>query len=250
MSVKILMADGDRGVLDLARHSMSAQKWCDLVTVDDGCKAAEYLLKDQFDGLVTSDRLPNVDGFELIQRLKNSPLNARIPIVMLTAEGDLTAMRRGFKAGVTFFAPKPRNPERFYHLFNAIRGAMENERRRHLRLPYHTPVTCVRGDHRFAAESGDISVGGMSVEPSGGVEVGAVLELEFLLPSIPGPANPGVGKSEKANSSEREMALLRPQKVHAKVQHIAPEGASMGLDFLDLTTAQRQVIEHFISGDD
>ena len=64
---------------------------------------------------------------------------------MLTGEDDIDTMRRGFKAGVTFFAVKPPNRERCYHLFNAVRGAMETERRRHHRLPYHTPVTCTLG---------------------------------------------------------------------------------------------------------
>ncbi len=250
MPIRILMADGDRGVLILARHAVSAQEWCDLVTVNDGWKAAESLQKEQYDGLITADQLPHVDGFELIKRLKDSPLNARIPIVMLTAEGDLAAMRKGFKAGVTFFAPKPPNRERFSRLFNAIRGAMENVRRRYLRLPYHTSVTCTQRDRRFTAESGDISVGGMSARPAGGVEIGTVLELEFLLPSIPGPADPGAGKSEKAASSERASTSSHPQKVQAKVQYVAPSGESMGLDFLDLTTAQREVIEQYISGDE
>ena len=109
-------------------------------------RGRRILQSQKFDGVVMADRIPHVDGFELIQHLKDSPLNAGIPIVMLTGEDDIDTMRRGFKAGVTFFAVKPPNRERFYRLFNAVRGAMENERRRHHRLPYHTSVTCTLGD--------------------------------------------------------------------------------------------------------
>ncbi|HXW12902.1 MAG TPA: response regulator [Terriglobia bacterium] len=251
MAVKILMVDGDHAVLELAKSSISTLQWCDLVTVKDGRDAAKLLQNQKFDGVVTGDRIPNVDGFELIQHLKDSPLNARIPIVMLTGGDVIDTMRRGFKAGVTFFAVTPSNRERFFHLFNAVRGAMENERRRHHRLPYRTPVTCSLGDqgqNRFVAESVDISAGGISVKPSGGVMVGQVLELEFLLPQVSRPAHPGTQKSQKVLLAERDLPAAGPQKVRARVCYVAPSGESMGLDFQGLTPKQREAIEHYVTG--
>ena len=250
MAVKILMVDPDLGVLELSRSTLSLLKWCDLVTVTNGHEAAEYLQSHKFDGLVMADRIPGMDGFDLIQHLKGSTLNASVPIVMLTGEDDLDTMRKGFKAGVTFFAVKPPNRERCYHLFNAVRGAMETERRRHRRLPYHTPVTCSFGDldrNRFVTESVEISEGGMSVRPSGGVEVGQVVDLEFLLPQIARPAHP-VQKSRKGLFAEPEEPVTGPQRVRAKVRYVTPSGDIIGLDFLDLKPAQREAIQHYITG--
>jgi CheY-like chemotaxis protein len=251
MAVKILMADGDHAVLELARSSISTTQWCDLVTVKDGREAAELLQSQKFDGVVMSDRVPHVDGFELIERLKLSHLNAGIPIVMLTDGDVIDTLRRGFKAGVTFFSVKPSNRERFYRLFNAVRGAMENERRRHHRLPYCTPVTCSLGDqgqHRFVAESVDISAGGMLVRPSGGAEVGQVLDLEFLVPQVSRTANPATQKSQKGLFGARDLPAAGPQKVRARVCYVAPAGESMGLDFQGLTPKQREAIENYITG--
>ena len=251
MSIKILMADGDHAVLALARATVTSLNWCDLVTVDDGREAAKCLQSQKFDGLVMADRIPYLDGFELIQHLKRSSLNVGIPIVMLTGEDEIDTMRRGFKAGVTFFATKPPNRERFYHLINAVRGAMENKRRRHHRLPYRTPVTCSLGNQgrsRFVAESVKISEGGMSVRPSGGAEVGQVLELEFLLPLASRPAHQGTRNHQKALFAERGTPLLGPQKVRATALYVAPSGESMGLGFLGLTPAQLEIIQHYIAG--
>jgi CheY-like chemotaxis protein len=251
MAIKILMADGDPAVLELARATMTSLNWCDLVTVEDGREAAKCLQSQKFDGLVMADRIPHLDGFELIQHLKLSSLNAGIPIVMLTGEDEIDTMRRGFKAGVTFFAPKPPNPERFFRLINAVRGVMENIKRRHHRLPYHTPVTCSlenQSRSRFVAESVEISEGGMSVRPSGGTEVGQVVELEFLMPQVSRPAHHGTRNDEKAPFVERETPSLAPQKVRATVRFIAPSGASMGLDFLGLTPTQREIIQHYVAG--
>ncbi|MGO8818239.1 MAG: response regulator [Terriglobia bacterium] len=250
MAVKILMADPDRGVLELARSTMSSLKWCDLVTVTDGHKAAEHLQRQKFDGLVMADRIPGMDALDLIRQMKGSTLNASVPIVMLTGDVDLDTMRKGFKAGVTFFATKPPNRERCYHLFNAVRGAMETEKRRHHRLPYRTPVNCSFGDverNRFVAESVEISEGGMSVRPSGGVTVGQILELEFLMPRVLQPAHP-VQKSRKGLFAEHEEPATGPQRVRAKVCYAAPSGEVIGLDFQDLKPAQREAIQLYISG--
>ncbi len=251
MPVKILMADGDPAVLEMARATMASVQWCDLVSVQDGQEASEYLQKQKFDGFIIADQIPQGDAFELIGHLKDWSLNAGIPIVMLTGQDDIAMMRRGFKAGVTFFATKPRTRERFYRLFNAVHGAMESERRRHHRLPYFTSVTCTLGDqnrYRFATESTDIGEGGMALRLAGGVEVGQMLELEFLLPQISRPAAPAERKPRKIFIGEREEHLTGPQKVRAKVRYIGSSSASIGLDFLDLTPAQRQVIQIYITG--
>lgn len=249
MAVKILMVDGDAEALEMARATMAPVQWCDLVTLEDGTQAAEILQKHKFDGIILADRIPHVDGFGLIQCVKLSHLNATIPIVMLTAEDEIETMRRGFNEGVTFFSTKPATRERFYRLFNAVRGAMEIERRRHNRLPYRTPVTCNLGDERhFMAESCEISEGGISVTPSGGVAVGQVVELELLLPHHSRPIQNEARKAHQAMFAEREMPVAGLQKVRARVCYVPPSGESMGLDFLGLTPAQRDAIQNYITG--
>jgi CheY-like chemotaxis protein len=251
MAVKILMVDGDPAVLELARSSTTSVQWCDLVTIKDGREAARLLRTQKFNGLVMADRIPHMDGFELIQHLKDAPLNASIPIVMLTGEDSIDVMRRGFKAGVTFFSVKPPNRERFFRLFSAVHGAMESERRRHHRLPYHTPVTCrpaeQEGRNHFMAESIDISEGGMSIKPSGGIAVGKEVELEFLFPQFTRPAQTPQ-KPRKGMFAQQEPELAGLQKVRATVRNIAPSGENMGMDFQSLTPKQREVIQHYIEG--
>jgi len=250
--VNILMADGDLAALEMARATVSLLPWCDLTTLNDGRELAERIQQQKFDGIILADKLPQADGFELVQNVKRSPLNARTPIVMLTGEDDIDTMRRGFKAGVTFFSVKPSDRERCYRLLNAVRGAMETERRRHHRLPYHTPVTCSLGDpgrSHFVADSREISEGGMSVTPSGGLGVGQILELEFLLPQISQPVHSGEPRAQRRRLFvDDDAALTGPQKVRASVRYVAPSGESMGMDFLDLTPAQREVIRQYVSG--
>lgn len=250
MAIRILMVDDDASVLEMAKSTVTSLKWCELVTVDDGQEAEEYLQNEKFDGLITTDRIPVLSGFELVLCVKHSPINAGIPVVMLTTDDDVDTMRRGFKAGVTFFSSKPTNRERFHRLFNAVRGAMETERRRHHRLPYRTQVNCSldEGRRRFVAETGEIGEGGLSLKPTGGVKPGDILDIEFLLPQLSRPAHQERRKAKRSIFVEREAEVTGPQKIRARVRYLTPSGESMGLDFLTLTPAQREVIQHYITG--
>ena len=160
-------------------------------------------------------------------------------------------MRRGFKAGVTFFSVKPPNRERFFRLFSAVHGAMESERRRHHRLPYHTPVTCrpaeQEGRNHFMAESIDISEGGMSIKPSGGIAVGTGGGTGVSVSPIHA-AGADPQKPRKGMFAQQEPELAGLQKVRATVRNIAPSGENVGMDFQGLTPKQREVIQHYIEG--
>lgn len=46
-----------------------------------------------------------------------------------------------------------------------------------------------------------------------------------------------------------EPSLTGPQRVRAKVRYVALGGESMGLDFMGLTAAQREAIEHYVTGE-
>ncbi len=252
MAVKILMVDGNHAVLEMARSATASVQWCDLVTTRDGSEARKLVQTQKFDGMLIADRIPHADSFELIKQLKESALNGRVPIVMLTGDDNIDIMRKGFKAGVTFFTVTPPSRERFFRLFNAVHGAMESERRRHHRLPYRTSVTCRLADgevrNHFVAESVEISEGGMSVKPSGGMPVGQVLELEFSFPQLLHPANPGPHKSRKGLFAEHEAHVEGPQRVRATVRNLSHGSEIMGMDFQGLTAKQREAIQHYIEG--
>lgn len=186
MPLKILVVDDETQVLDVVKLMME-NLGCEVVTYVDSRKAAEILETQKFDGVLLDVRMPDLDGFELARRIRGSPPNATVPIVMLTGLEDVETMREGFRAGATFFLPKPFTQERAWSLYTAMRGAMLTEKRRHARLPLRTPVRCAWGpyhDKAFTGDSVNISEGGMVIESAGGVDVGAEVELEFLLPQV------------------------------------------------------------------
>ena len=250
MLVRVLVVDDEPAVLELIRTTVQALRWCEVLTLSNSRAAATCLARQKFDGVIVDAHLRDLDGFGVTECARTSPLNAGIPIVMLTDDHDINTMRRGFKAGVTFFAAKPSTRERVYRLFSAVRGTMLREQRRHHRLPFRTSVVCRWKNHEvghFMAESLEISEGGMSLTPSGGLEVGQEAELEFVLPQASGSAKPAVQKPGRSLFHEPEAALDGPQKLRAKVRYRTPQDA-IGLEFVSLAPACREVIRRYISG--
>ncbi len=57
--------------------------------------------------VVTDALMPEMDGFELIRRLRQQPQYRLLPVVFLTARAELDNRIRGYKAGVDVYVQKP-----------------------------------------------------------------------------------------------------------------------------------------------
>jgi two-component system, LuxR family, response regulator FixJ len=69
--------------------------------------------------LLLDIRMPGMDGFELQARLND--FNFRVPIVVITAQGDVSTAVRAMKAGAVDFVEKPYDDE---VLINSIEAAL------------------------------------------------------------------------------------------------------------------------------
>ena len=60
--------------------------------------------------VVTDLRLPVISGCEVLQRVKQHPLTAGIPILVVTADSRPAARRQAEEAGCDAFVAKPCSP--------------------------------------------------------------------------------------------------------------------------------------------
>jgi DNA-binding response OmpR family regulator len=54
--------------------------------------------------------MPDVDGFEVLRRLRASETGRPLPVIVLTAHGDEERARSSFELGATDFLAKPFTP--------------------------------------------------------------------------------------------------------------------------------------------
>jgi two-component system, chemotaxis family, chemotaxis protein CheY len=78
---------------------------------NDGSQALE-LLKTHKVGLILSDiNMPNMDGIELLSRLKADAQYKHLPIVMVTTEGSQARVMQALELGAAGYVRKPFTPE-------------------------------------------------------------------------------------------------------------------------------------------
>jgi two-component system, cell cycle response regulator DivK len=106
VSSRILLAEG---VPDIQMMVCDTLKFAghDVQAASDGQETLDVLKQGSFDLLILALRLPKVDGWTILRRLRGEPSMARLPILVLTAcalPGDETRAR---EAGCDAFVTKP-----------------------------------------------------------------------------------------------------------------------------------------------
>ena len=84
-------------------------------------------------------KMPRVDGFEVLRRLKASPLTAPVPVIVLTTTDDPREIARCYELGCNVYITKPVEYDAF---IEAVR-----------RLGFFLQVVKLPSGHRFTASS-------------------------------------------------------------------------------------------------
>jgi two-component system, OmpR family, alkaline phosphatase synthesis response regulator PhoP len=93
-------------------------------TAADGREALAKIREERPDMVVLDVMMPQMDGFELLQILKQDPETAGIPVIMLTAKAQDADVFRGWQGGVHMYLTKPFNP---LQLLTVARRIFEEE---------------------------------------------------------------------------------------------------------------------------
>jgi len=82
----------------------------DLVTALDGKSALKIVETEDIDLILLDIMMPEMDGFEVCQKLKENPKYAKIPIIFLSAKQDKEDIEKGFFLGAVDYVTKPFHP--------------------------------------------------------------------------------------------------------------------------------------------
>jgi CheY-like chemotaxis protein len=212
MRFRVLAVDDEQEVLRVFR-SLVEPLGCEVELIQDSREAARRILRQKFDAIFVDAVMPHLDGFELAKQIRSSPSNKRVPIAMLTAYDDAETMRKAFRAGVTIFLGKPFTAKKLRGLLRSMQGSMLRERRRYARFPVRITIQCCWEGKTFETASVNISEGGVLMEPSGGVAVGAGVSLQFTLPKV----------HKKVKPHARNIRKEPPDRMAAQFQVVTAE---------------------------
>ncbi|MBF0612165.1 MAG: response regulator [Magnetococcales bacterium] len=94
----------------------------DVVEAVDGVDAINKFKASQVDMVITDLNMPNMDGIELIKKLRALPSYKFTPIIMLTTESQATRKQEGKDAGATGWIVKPFKPEQLLSVIKKVLG--------------------------------------------------------------------------------------------------------------------------------
>ena len=114
--MKILVVEDDLHIQRLIHETLEADGHRVTATAD-GNEAATWIDRQLFEAAVLDVMVPGRSGFELCALLR---ANQEIPILMLTALGELTDKRDGFSAGADDYITKPFDPEELVFRLHAV----------------------------------------------------------------------------------------------------------------------------------
>ncbi|MCL2076721.1 MAG: response regulator [Betaproteobacteria bacterium] len=105
MQKTIFVADDNDTNLALAREALRDQYR--VMTVQSAAKMFALLEKVVPDMILLDIKMPEINGFEALRRLKSNASHADIPVIFLTNISDASVEARGFQLGVVDFITKP-----------------------------------------------------------------------------------------------------------------------------------------------
>lgn len=114
---QILVVDDDRNIRQLVGLCLRAEGF-HVLEAGDGSEAAEIVEKQQVHLAVIDIMMPNMDGFDLCQKLHTNYPD--IPVIMLTAKDALADKARGFEVGTDDYITKPFEPQELVFRIRAL----------------------------------------------------------------------------------------------------------------------------------
>ncbi len=108
-AARVLVAEDDNISATILLHRLE-KEGLEVVRYNDGRAAYEGALEDTPDLVILDIKMPGMDGFEVLERLRRTPSYSAIPIILLTSMGSEADVVRGFQLGADDYILKPFSP--------------------------------------------------------------------------------------------------------------------------------------------
>lgn len=119
MTKKILAVDDSKTMRDMVAFTLKGAGY-EVVVADDGVNALSAVSDDKVDLVITDINMPNMNGIELVQKLRSDLRFRATPILILTTESDDTLKQQGREAGATGWIVKPFVPEKLLKVVDKV----------------------------------------------------------------------------------------------------------------------------------
>jgi len=94
---------------------------CDTTYVRDGVEALDALQREAEPDLILVDiNMPRMNGLELLSELRGNGVVPRVPVIIVSTEGEDHDVARGLEAGARAYLRKPFRPDQLCALIDSV----------------------------------------------------------------------------------------------------------------------------------
>lgn len=121
MGKTIMIVDDAKSMRGLVSMTLQSAGY-EVVEACDGQDALEKIGGQKVNMVISDLNMPNMNGIEMIKKLKQNPQYKFLPIVMLTTESEDVRKKEGQAAGAKAWIVKPFKPETVLKVVSKIIG--------------------------------------------------------------------------------------------------------------------------------
>ncbi len=116
----VLVVDDDRNAVDILNRLLTKEGFT-VQCAHGGREALALVAAHPIDVILLDVMMPDMDGFQVCEALRQNDRTREIPIILLTAKDDMETRVVGMRLGVSEFLTKPINKT---ELFARLRAQM------------------------------------------------------------------------------------------------------------------------------
>jgi two-component system chemotaxis response regulator CheY len=124
--LKLLVVDDSSTMRRIIKNTLARLGYKDVLEGEDGEQGWEILdANPDIDMLITDWNMPNMNGLELVKKVRADERFKDLPIIMVTTEGGKAEVITALKAGVNNYIVKPFTPQVLKEKLGAVMGVAE-----------------------------------------------------------------------------------------------------------------------------
>ena len=112
MTLKLLVVDDSSTMRRIIKNTLQRLGYDDVLEAEHGVEAWQIMEKNSgINVLITDWNMPEMNGLELVRKVRADGRYDAMPIIMVTTEGGKTEVITALKAGVNNYIVKPFTPQ-------------------------------------------------------------------------------------------------------------------------------------------
>ncbi len=121
MAKKVLIVDDSAAIRQSVSYILG-QAGYEVDAAEDGVEGEKRINNSEYDLVITDVNMPNMDGIELVRRIRAHGPTKFTPVIVLTTESQDSKMSEGKEAGATGWIVKPFDADKLLQVTKKLAG--------------------------------------------------------------------------------------------------------------------------------